>query len=286
MRNIYRTGQAKAEYGLILALLALLCIASLKGVGGNVEELFSGIASAFPQSKSYQASVKPTSSATQHNPHTSAGSTSETASTSSLPRNSRPQQQCAGTFCISLDADTSLAPTLTAGSNGDIGKIQQHVRTLREIAEALAKDPNADPSLIAHITTLANQGHLIAAVGSSVYSKVDGNGLNLKNVPAETISNYHLAQLGFTETKAKVDSYLQAKPAALSPEIKARLQTNARMVEQEATTYVQDGKDGQVTKMAAIETPSTESNNPMGQIHERSNTICENGGNETECIRR
>ena len=40
-------GQAMAEYGIILALIAVICVAAVGTVGGRVLNAFTGIAGAF-----------------------------------------------------------------------------------------------------------------------------------------------------------------------------------------------------------------------------------------------
>jgi Flp pilus assembly pilin Flp len=148
-------GQTLSEYGLAIALVAVLAIAPLALLGGNISDLFFNVLS---------TSSSKTKTAVVASP--SAGQTGTPPSGNSIVQNVTVNQMSIklldGTaISVSAYSRDTAASVLTAGTNGETTIL---ANTLASAAQALLEQGKITESEANLLIALANQGHRIAEI--------------------------------------------------------------------------------------------------------------------------
>jgi Flp pilus assembly pilin Flp len=287
------SGQSLSEYGLVLSLVAVVCIGGLTLFGGQVTNVLANLgasvaphpvkapdieiaqvpASASPVS-AVPASVAPVSSVPV------------TAVTRTPPPKGMDQVCFQSGSCLNVPivpAKTSI--TNVSASNG-IKLTGQFADTLMQIANQLAADPNADPTLRDMITKLANNGHSIADNEGSMINACPPGSECINNISA--FNSAHMATYSagntFNSQYTAVMDYLQTNPSALPPEMQNMVTLESQQIQNIASAYI--AAPTKQSSDVAGSAPSANWSVKDTQLTEQSaNTICNNGGETTQCVR-
>ncbi|MCE3236083.1 MAG: hypothetical protein K0Q50_2263 [Vampirovibrio sp.] len=255
------------EYGIIGTSVTLLIIAGFTVMGGRLNNIFVDLKDDMADRITNASQAKAAVISTQD----------------ALAANQHQEQYFPGAkvcyangMCLDMAAVNHQGTVESTGANGARDTIHEQANLLTQIAEQLASDPNADPTLLDLVTRLSLAGHGI------------GNGLdqsiNSFTDPAGFFGAYDAfwrSVVPYTDLKNQLSSYLTEHPGALPPEMQKAIDgaTNATfskaglLIGAEGPNY--DNWD------AMISNPVTAGGAP---IHQDSNTICQNGGNQQVCV--
>jgi Flp pilus assembly pilin Flp len=258
-RQICRSrGNTLAEYVLIAGTVLLAVIATAFVIGNNLKTIFADLREDM-KSRVIAASTPP--------------KTGSNAPAAFDPSKYPPGATIcySNQWCMNVDVLNNKTTVESTGANGAQQAVHDDANMLKNIAEQLANDPNADPTLLDLVTRLANAGHTIA---NNLDKAADTYGTGQYFY---TYDAFWRSQMPYDDLKAQTLAYLQENPQALPPAVQQALtgaadDINARL----ALLINSDGPNHQNWDIMRASVDPT---------HQDSNTICNNGGDTGQCIR-
>lgn len=265
-QNRRARGNTLVEYGMIGSTITVLSIAAFLTMGGRLNDIFANLKGDMAYHISLVGQAK-----------------AATVSPTSAPADAQHQQAyfpgakvCySNGICLNMDALSHQSTVAaTTGANGSQELIKEQADLVQSIADQLANDPNADPTLIDLVTRLALAGHTIG-------NNLDQSVATL-NDPAAFFNTYDAfwrSVMPYNDLKDQLNSYLAANPAALSPDMQQAIQGAVDATNAKAGTLV--GAEGpNYDGWNAID-PNA---NAGGTINDDANTTCQNGGDTSVCV--
>jgi hypothetical protein len=247
-------GNTLAEYIVIGCGVCLVVIATTRVLGGNLNNIMSDLRTDL--SNHIGAAAHPVLKASAGPP-----------SVVNYPPGST---VCyANNLCLQASAlqDQGNAVQST-GANGSQQVLHEQSDLMSSIADQMANDPNADPTLKDLITRLANAGHTIADNLDSAVDSYNGKGGDYFS----TYDAFWRSQMPYDALKKQTLDYLQAHPDALSPQVQTALHGAADSINARLAMLI----DSTGPKYDAWQ-------NMVQPIHQDSNNICANGGSGPSC---
>lgn len=181
-----------------------------------------------------------------------------------------------GSICLDMAAVNAQGSVQSTGANGARIGIVMQAGLLGDIAQQMANDPNADQTLVDLVTRLANAGH---HVGDSLDQAIAG--LSGSGDFYSTYDAFWRSVMPVTDLKNQLDSYVQAHPEAMTPEMKSIVDNATGAISGKAGLLV--GAEGPTYEnwdtMINAPTPAS------AGVHEDSNVICNQGGKLTVCLK-
>jgi Flp pilus assembly pilin Flp len=306
----YYPGLAMAEYGLIGASVLLVCIVGCMTVGTNLQAWFMGLKSDFSQHAERAHLVQMEVAQAHLNSDTLQNQDTGSVDVGDLrTSSSNPDTLCGKDFCVSAPGLTGTS-VATAGSNGDVNVTDSAANVYTQFAKIMATQ-GADPESVSLLTSLANKGHSIADMQNTLKDQrnlyraylnaqkygssgpiqihsVTGNALvswqgtdtNYRSM--QRAMNLMKQRLGeFRDLSTQLDSSIDKYPKDARP-----LLTGAAQVVMQLGSAYHSGTstDGSGQKRLRYTVDIQPKNIQL--IHTNSNTICDNGGDQTRCHRR
>lgn len=270
-------GISMAEYVLIGSSVLLLCLAACMGFGKSLQIRLAGLKSDMAQHAQQAQTVQLASAQA----HLTADITNSSAFGTLRISTSNPNQLCNNAFCV--DSSTLKGSSVsTAGSNGNTNVIDNASNVFSRIAKILEAQ-GADPKTINLLTQLASAGHNIAFqqdwLNYDGSQRVNRTRLQVKTTNrwvSSDISGLRSALSNFKQLLAQLNATINDYPADVRP-----LLTDAANVVLTAggsyNVWQAKNRNGQRV-LKAHTTPGS-----VQTIHTNSNTICDNGGDQSQC---
>ncbi len=282
-------GNALAEYGVMGSLVAIVTVTGLTLMGNNFNDLVQEAHARMENT----ANAAVVAAETANSP---AGGGEQMAG---LPAGVQNGQLCfSDNNCVSVPLDANGNYIIeTAGSNGH-NMTTQYAETLKQMANALKNDPNADPAYIDLITKLANQGHHLAGseqiteqnykkycieqqlnCGQATYNEVE---------QCTTFSSYFQTQQEADEFAAlyqQLQKYSSSNPNAIPAEIMHAVDNSAQNILTIASAYETGTREDGTNWVAELEFVINGGTAGSTQTTGESNNICANGGSWPDCSR-
>lgn len=194
---------------------------------------------------------------------------------------SNPNALCSGDDCISA-SDLTGSSVSTAGSNGDTTLIDRASSMYSRLAEIL-KANGADDETVGLLTKLANEGHTIADM--QYWLNFDGSQKpNRARAQVNTTNRYITSEsrtlksslATFKQLSAQMNASIENYPA----EVRSLLSNASQVIISAGSSYTMwQTKNKAGLKVLKFKSHPTN----VSLIHTNSNTICDNGGNQSEC---
>jgi Flp pilus assembly pilin Flp len=282
-----------AEYGLIGGFVLLVCIVGCMTVGTNLQAWFLSLKSDFAQHAERAHLVQmEVAQAHQH----SAEDTVQNQDGGGLSVNlgdlrtssSNPDVLCGKDFCVNAPGLTGTT-VATAGSNGDVNITNSVARMYSQFANIM-EQKGADPNTVDLLTNLANTGHQIAAMQNTLKNqrtlyRAFTQGTASVQDPKDPYhyqtmqraANGMSRQLGkFHDLSSQLDASIDQYPEDARP----LLTGSAQVVMTLGKAYhfgITPHEGGQKQLKFTVDTGNIQ------LIHSNSNTICDNGGDQSKC---
>jgi hypothetical protein len=162
----------------------------------------------------------------------------------------------------------------TGGRGGEMTR--EFANMIKQIAEQMALDPNADPGLLHALTDMADKGHEMAGTELEYARTVSGT-----PTPDDMVmisSKINSARDFFRGEMLELDAYLQENPGKMPPE----LLSVVKFAHQSATT-ISESYNANYLDIGNM-TPAEWAVGNVVLTDHHANTICGSGGDTTKCI--
>lgn len=301
MRCFSKSGNTLSEYAIIIGLLSALGVGGLSLLGNSVSDLLSGVSkgSGSHSMQGYLDSTLGTG--------VSGGGTAQNGIVSSTGAPIQGQVAVAGSPNGSpnnaLATINPLNP-LTANNTGGgtnatsvdgVGMVKSQADRLLRLMQEIQADPDHDPQVLAMITSMANSGHMAGerlAVGVEIFkqlrSTLSPEVLASGKLPTEMTSasmrEAIQANATFQSSSKSLEQYLAAHPNVLSASQIGEIQaakTDIIGIMDKVTDTTKAVDDTTALKQDGWNTLAAQSE----VVHQDSNTICRNGGNQRVCVK-
>jgi hypothetical protein len=285
------------EYVLISTSVLSICLVALFGFGHHFQAWLMDLSSNLEQQtqKTPIGQVEVAQAPQNLKDNIAQNKESETGNLGGLRvSSSDPNVVCGQDFCVSAPGLTGAAVS-TAGSNGNINITESAADIYTQLAQIM-KAKGADENTVGLLTRLANQGHSIANLQNQLLQNrsVQRNYLsgNSKSASLKLSDHYQnmsmesdsmeQALANFKQLSAQMNSSLDNYPAEARP-----LLTKAAQVVVQSGSGYYFWKDTKRTGQPIVRfrIDGNKVGGKVALIHANSNTICDNGGDQSKCHR-
>jgi len=213
-------GQSLTEYGLIGALVALASIGALVVLGGSLSDALQNLwPQATPQitqtAGSEDGAIVSSMGTATHGAQSMPSPIEASGAKFQIgPPNANQEQICfQNGMCVNIPIFPPSSTVETIGTNGS-EFILAYADVLQQIADQLRQDPNADSSLVATISDLANRGHDLGRQEQEIASLKKQN-ISLNYSETGTILSAKRKEM--EAAQLKLADHLGSHPDALPP---------------------------------------------------------------------
>lgn len=254
------TGNSLVEYGFIAALILVVSIGALIFIGQAFNKSVQVI------KKDMQSTSESAEEANKPSPPPDVASGSSDGKGGSVSG-----KACSGTnVCMSLPPVVSKA-AVTTGANGT-SVTADAAKGISKLLQILKSDPNADPSLVALITKLANQGHALAQAQRDIYY----SGRNVSRMKSG-MSNLQNGLKNFDSLLTQINNQLKKNSSGMTPSM-------LTVLDRESGTIIGVSENFKLDMPGLSWQYQGSAFNP-NKTNLSSNKVCNNGGKPPECIR-
>jgi Flp pilus assembly pilin Flp len=286
MGNRVVSGHSLSEYGLLLALIAVVCLGGLRLVGNSVSHLVGNVIAGLDEGAGTPgngpgwglgglALTGPAATADD----AVGGVSGEQAALGRAPAN--------GLSTDTAAVDAAINGGKNATSVDGVQMVHDQADALQAMARQIQADPNHDPEVLALVTQLANSGHTAAdklAAGIVPYQQAIQNGEKDDVLTSANILAAADAGKTFNTTAQQFQDYMQAHPQALSSTmanaVQAASQDISTVVSPLSNPNPKSADDSDQINAAAWNALASQSL----QVHTDANTSCANGGDANSCV--
>lgn len=269
---IRQAGMTLLEYGIIGVSVVAVCIVAFISLGGDLNDWFAGIKQDM-QTQVQTTNTKQAAWAAAKLADQAARANSDIPNvpmTGIQASPSNPNSLCSGTWCINAPGLTGDS-IYTAGSNGNqMVELTQSAAGIYEQIAAILEKQNADPSLVALLTSLANQGHSLAN-NQAMFLAPGVSYADMKS----GMSNTQSGLATFKQLTQQLNSVLNQLPA----DTRGILVDASNVIIGVGDSYSFNIPSGSTAEIGWSYTSSN-----IQLVHSNSNTICANGGDTGSCI--
>ena len=266
-------GVTLMEYGVIGTSVVLVCIAAFIALGGDLNEWFAGLKDDAQKQVETTNSKKVEIAASK----TAFEKAQAAAAAANIPNvamtginASGSGTLCSSSWCIQAPGLTGTSVS-TAGSNGNqMVQLTQSAAGIYQQIATILEQQNADPSLVALLTNMANQGHALANNQSTFLT----DGVSYDAMRSSMV-NTQSGLASFKQMSQQLNGILNQLPA------------DTRGILIDASNVIIGVGDSYTLNvpsdpMAQVDWSYTSRNIQL--VHTNSNTICSNGGDTSSCI--
>jgi hypothetical protein len=295
------SGSALAEYGLIGISVLLVCMLGFMAVGTNLKDWLLGLKSDLAQHAERAHLVQMEVAQAHQN---SAGDTAQDQDNGLVylgnlrTSSTNPNALCGQDFCVNAPGLTGTS-VATAGSNGDINITDSAANIYSQFAQIM-KAKGADPDTVNLLTGLANKGHDIAyfqnklryqqslyyAYLAATQEGSSPDSASAPVVPSEAPDNYIIMKKASNSMRKRLGEFrdlsnqLNASIDYYPEDARPLLTGAAQVVLQLGSAYRFKTLTDDTGK-SRLKFIIQSNNIPI--IHTNSNTICDNGGDQSQC---
>jgi hypothetical protein len=269
-----------AEYVLIGTSVLVVCIAAFLGFGQNLQALLLGLKSDMAQhaqqAQMTQIEVADTALASQEDDNTMVDLGDLRTSSSN------PDALCGQDFCVDAPGLTGTSVS-TAGSNGNINITNSAAGIYTQLAKIMAAK-GADATTVNLLTNLALKGHTIGDIQSSLSEqrtelRATGNTSEMYKSMKRDANRMALRLREFQQLSTKMNASIDSYPE----DVRSLLTGASEVILKVGNSYKFGTTTNSVTGDKLLKFTITAKNVQL--THTNSNTICDNGGDQTKCHR-
>jgi hypothetical protein len=260
-----QAGLAMLEYGLIGITVLTLCIAGFLSMGTTLKDIFGTLKE--DSSKKVEATKIAVQKAKEAADTFKANLAK--AALQSGPVTGSGDSLCSATWCVSAPGLTGTTVQTAGGNGSQVINLTNSAANIYSQMAAILQEQGADPSLIALLTQMANQGHSLA-----------NNQNGLFNGPGDYASmsaNINGMRSGL-DTFKSLSAQLNASMSLLPADARGILSDASSVIIAIGNSYSLSGTgngDEVGWGWTSINVQLTHSN---------SNTICNTGGDTSQCL--
>jgi Flp pilus assembly pilin Flp len=216
-------GQSLAEYGMVMGLVAIVGIAAVALLGGNIQDVLASING---------GNAAPSTLSVSNTPPGAPSSSGNSGIGGIVPPPGKGQQQVCfqNGICANIPVINS-STTITAGSNG-AQLTYRFADVLGQIARQLEADPNADPNLYGLLADLANKSKTLGAEEKILFEENCNLGCGASSLNTPMLQPTVIAYAEFQAVYSDLAAALQSNPNALPPELKNLVLLEAEQINQ------------------------------------------------------
>jgi hypothetical protein len=259
-------GQSLSEYSLCLGLLAMVCIASLASLGGQIQNTMSNALQPQGAPQQLSALTQPNAMPLLGPPNLQQGLVPGNFSKlAAAPAGT--QAVCLDGYCFHLPLVDGLSDAIDLTGTNGTEKINAFVKVLEQIASQMEQDPNADPGLSARIKDLALAGHDLGFHQGQMGTRKS------MNTPQHMAMSdqYRILQDAFTKQRQNLNAYLTEHPQSTTNSIKDLLHQQSEQIVRVGVD-VNIGVGGKASFSFNMKAKSK-------LTHQSANSICQSGAN-------
>jgi hypothetical protein len=259
-------GQSLSEYSLCLGLLALVCIASVASLGGEIQKTMSNALPPQGAPQQLSALTQPNAMPLLGPPNPQHGLVPGNFSKlAAAPAGT--QAVCLDGYCFHLPLVDGLSDKIDLTGTNGTEKINAFVNVLEQIASQMEQDPNAAPGLAARIKDLALAGHDLGFHQGQMGTRKS------MNTPQHMAMSdqYRILQDAFTQKRRDLNDYFTQHPQSTTNGIKDLLHQQSEQIVRVGVD-VNIGVGGKASFSFNMKAKSK-------LTHQSANSICQSGAN-------